>query len=219
MTVRAERQAPPNPWARTSRTHVDAPSGYAVRFHGCTSQCCPHPDLFVAGAAGTITADTDSWGLTNESDSIPLLVWSLDDPGEQTRVLPGRSTSPPFDLAGVSGADGHILTVFGPETARSRRSWCVGELPIAWGLHPDSRSHSVMLALVSSRMHGGSSTPPPTARAIGKQLGISHRTVQEHLRNLVDELGIPVPANRPRGWIQAALVSYALQHPYIAAPG
>lgn len=211
-TVLTLRPAGPPP--HDGRASVEAPAGILLTFHGCARACCPPPDLRVAGAAGQVVADADGWDLTNLSADLTLTVWCLDDPSNATRVLPGMSVSPPFDLAGVTGAAGHVLTVFGPHPAPARHRRCVADVPVAWGLEPTSRRHAVMVELVRRRLSGDLTTPPPTAREIGVALGMSHRTVQEHLRTLVDMLGIDAPPTRRPGWARDALVTFALTHTY-----
>ncbi|WP_125774535.1 response regulator transcription factor [Antribacter gilvus] len=199
---------------------VNVPAGRPVRFSGCVARCCPRPDLLVRGGAGTVYADEDgAWYLTNTSSAVTLRVWNLDDPHDQVRVLPGGTLSPPFDLAAVAGATGHILTVFGPEPTGTPPGWCVSDVPVAWGIDPTSRRYEVMVALVAPRMQGDVCAPLPTAREIGEQLGMSHRTVQEHLSALVRTLEIPTTKVRRPGWVQEALVTYALNHPYVPPAG
>jgi len=203
-----------------SRDGVDVPAGRPVTFSGCVAGCCPPPDLLVRGGAGTVRADDDgAWHLTNMSSAVALRVWNLDDPRDQVRVPPGGTLSPPFDLAAVAGATGHILTVFGPEPAAAPPGWCVSDVPVAWGIDPTSRRHEVMVALVAPRQRGDACAPLPTAREIGEQLGMSHRTVQEHLSALIRTLDIPTTRVRRPGWVQEALVTYALNHPYVPPKG
>lgn len=214
ITIRAERDG-----ARRGHGTADAPAGRVLQFHGCTDGCCPPPDLHVAGVAGSVVADRDGWRLANRSAVMPLRVWNLDDPRDRLRLLPGCATAPPFDLAGIAGAAGHVLTVFGPEQTAGTDARCVGHVRESWGLDPSSRRHAVMTALVADRMRGEGAAPLPTAREIGARLGISHRTVQEHLVQLAEQLGVPDPGHRRAGWIQEALVEFALLHPYVPAPG
>lgn len=204
---------------RVAGASVDAPMGRTLHFHGCTGGCCPPPDLRVEGVAGSVVADRDGWRLSNRSSVVPLRVWNLEDSRDRLRLLPGCSTVPPFDLAGVAGASGHVVTVFGPEQGTLADTWCVGQVRESWGLDPGSRRHAVMAALVADRMRGNSTVPLPTAREIGDRLGISHRTVQEHLVQLAEQLGVPEPGHRRAGWIQEALVDFALLHPYVPVSG
>ncbi|QJW38083.1 hypothetical protein [Cellulosimicrobium protaetiae] len=213
ITIRAERGG------RRAHRSADAPAGRVLQFHGCTDGCCPSPDLYVEGVAGSVVADEHGWRLANRSAVMPLRVWNLDDPGDRLRLLPGCATTPPFDLAGISGAAGHVLTVLGPEQGAVVEARCVGRVRESWGLDPGSRRHTVMAALVQDRMRGDSTVPLPTAREIGARLGISHRTVQEHLVQLAEQLKVPDPGHRRAGWIQEALVEFALLHPYVPAPG
>lgn len=194
---------------------INAPQGRPVTFHGCVAACCPTPSLAVVGAAGRIVALDGTWHLTNLSLDVTLRVWRLDDPRDGTHVPPGISVSPPFDLAGITGASGHVLTVFGPQQTPTTTACCVGASPVAWGLDPQSRRHDVMIALVTAAMQGDTASPVPTARTIGAELGMSHRTVQEHLRALVVSLKLSAPQGRRSGWIRDALVEYALHHTYI----
>lgn len=204
---------------RAGPDSIDAPVGRAVRFHGCTHACCPPADFHVAGGAGMVVARDGQWFVTNESASVTLRVWNLDDPNDQTRVPPGQTLSPPFDLAGISGAARHILTVFGPNPSMSAHGWCIGDLPVAWGLDPASRRHDVMVTLVARRMRGDMIAPPPTAREIGSELGISPRTVQEHLKLLAEQLDLRTTGHGKPGWIQTALTEFAVEHPYLPPPG
>jgi DNA-binding transcriptional ArsR family regulator len=197
---------------------VDVPVGRPVTFNGCQSDCCPAPDLVVPGAAGAIEAGTTAWSLTNHCQTVTLRIWSLEDPDEQVRVRPGQTVSPPFDLAGVAGAAGHVLVVFGPDPVETKTGYCVADVPVAWGLNPTSRRHDVMVALVRPRMTGDSTTPLPTTREIGDLLGMSHRTVQEHLGELTRVLGLTESTDRRPGWIRAALATFAANHPYVPAP-
>lgn len=213
LTVRLAADDHPGPSA------VDASAGRPVVFSGCETGCCPPPDLLVHGAAGTVLAEDGRWHLTNDSDVVPIRVWNLDDPRDHVRVPPGGTVSPPFDLAAVAGAKGHVLTVFGPEPRVEACGSCVSGVPVAWGIDPTSRRHEVMLVLVAPRMLGDSAAPLPTARQIGERLGMSHRTVQEHLTALVRSLGLAPSGSRRPGWLQEALATYALDHPYVPAPG
>lgn len=113
LTLRHAGAVPPD-----GRVSVEAPAGRPLTFHGCARTCCPPPDLRVAGAAGQVVAHADAWHLTNLSAGLSLTVWCLDDPSNATRVPPGMSVSPPYDLAGVTGAAGDVLTVFGPHPVR-----------------------------------------------------------------------------------------------------
>lgn len=210
---------PVEPAPRDGHASVEAPAGTPLTFHGCAGTCCPPPDLRVAGVAGQVVARAGAWDLTNLSTDLDLTVWCLDDPSNATRVLPGMSVSPPFDLAGVTGAAGHVLTVFGPHPAPARHRRCVADVPVAWGLEPTSRRHAVMVELVRCRLSGDLTTPPPTAREIGVVLGMSHRTVQEHIRALVDVLGISAPSVPRPGWARDALTTFALTHTYLPRRG
>lgn len=216
LTVKSEAQCNTH---RSGPDSIDVPADRPIRFHGCTRTCCPPADLHVAGGAGRVVAHDEQWFLTNESASVTLRVWNLDDPNDQTRVPPGQTLSPPFDLAGISGAAKHILTVFGPNPSVSAGDWCIGDLPVAWGLDPKSRRHDVMLTLVERRMRGDTTAPPPTAREIGSTLGMSPRTVQEHLKRLAEQLGLRTPGHCRPGWIQTALTDFAVEHPYLPPSG
>lgn len=198
---------------------IDAPARRTVTFNGCRTGCCPAPDLVVPGAAGTIVAGPADWWVTNHCPSVTLRIWSLEDPVEQVRARPGQTVSPPFDLAGISGAAGHVLTVFGPDPVASDVEFCVADVPVAWGLNPASRRHDVMVALVRPRMQGDPGATLPTTREIGDLLGMSHRTVQEHLYELARALGLTGQADRRPGWIRTALATYAANHPYVPPPG
>jgi DNA-binding transcriptional ArsR family regulator len=198
---------------------VDAPAGTPVTFHGCIDDCCPPADLHVAGAAGQVVAREGSWSLTNLSSVVTVTVWCLDDPQNASRVPPGISVSPPFDLAGVTGAAGHVLTVFGPNLVPVPKRHCVAETPVAWGLDPTSRRHAVMIELVRRRLAGDLAAPAPTDREIGGKLGMSPRTVQEHLRGLTEALRIAAPLDRRPGWAREALVRFAITHTYIPRRG
>lgn len=90
---------------------------------------------------------------------------------------------------------------------------------MTWGLEPTSRRHAVMVELVRRRLSGDLTTPPPTAREIGAALGMSHRTVQEHLRTLVRVLGICAPPSPRPGWAREALITFALTHTYVPRDG
>lgn len=198
---------------------LHARPGQALTFHGCLWGCCPLPDLRVTGAAGSIVADHHRWELTNDSASTPLRVWNLDSPHDQVRVPPGGTIAPPFDLAGVAGAAGQLFTVFGPEPDRLRPISCVSAVPVAWGIDPDSRRHDVMVALVAPRMQADPRAPLPTTCDIGRRLGISARTVQEHLAALARTLGLEGDGTRRPGRLQEALATYALNHPYVPPRG
>lgn len=198
---------------------VHAPLGRVIRFHGCVAGCCPAADLAVDGAAGSVVAYGDHWRLTNESAAVVLRVWNLDNPGDQFRVAPLQSVPVPFDLAGIAGAAGHAVTVLGPPAPLCGEERCVSSLRPAWGLEPTSRRHDVMLRLVGRRLRGDFASALPTAREIGRDLGISHRTVQEHLTWLVKHLAVVDPGHRRPGWIQEALVDFAVSHPYIPRAG
>ncbi|WP_402377415.1 hypothetical protein [Isoptericola rhizosphaerae] len=198
---------------------VDVPADVPVEFGSCDSGCCPATDLDVDGAAGSIVADERTWSIANLSASVPLRVWNLERPIDQVRVEPGTVLAPPFDLAGIAGASGHVLDVFGPDQRPAWSPRCSSGCVPAWGLDPASRRHAVMVALVSPRMTGDVTAPLPTTLEIAEMLDISPRTVEEHLVQLARVLRLsPVTARGP-GWIREALAHHALERPYVAPPG
>lgn len=203
--------------AEPPRRHEIA-AGRAVVFHGCRTGCCPPADPSVTGAAGIITTTEQSWSVLNTSTASPIQVWDLENSANRVTVGPGLGMAPPWDLAGIGVANRRILTVHGPRST-VKTTLCSGWTLPAWGLDPASRAHEVMVTLVAQQMAGDASVPLPTAREIGQQLGVSHRTVHEHLRHLVTVLGIEVPNHRKTGWVTSALADFALTVPYIPVPG
>ena len=117
-----------------------------------------------------------------------------------------------------AGADGYVLkTASGDELVRAVRTVYQGES----ALSPEIASKVVQQA-VSGRPAGAAGQVEPltdreldvlrlaaqglTNRAIGHQLGISHRTVQGHLQSIYGKLGVnsrteAVTESLRRGWI------------------
>lgn len=193
-----------------------AERGQRVSFGECRTGCCS-PNITVSGAAGHLTAYETHWAVANHSDAVPLLIVNPDRRNDRFVVPPRQGeTTVPFDIAEITGASGHVLTVLGPGPERRRcHAPCAGDVPAAWGLNPATTHYAVMMALVAHVLDGAD-REPPTPADIAASLGITIDGVHGHVNHLIKRLGSEAPAPpRPRNWKINALITYARNRPFV----
>lgn len=187
-----------------------------ISFGECNTGCCM-PVITTRGASGHVTGYEMHWAIANHSPHSPLVVRHAERSADRITIKPGQGdTIVPFDIAEVVGAQGHVLTVLGAGPgAGDCNAPCAGDIPVAWGLNPDTTYFKVMITAVWPIV-GGTDDPLPTAAEIAEELGLTMSQLYDHLTHLIRLLNLTPRCEDTRGpWRLATLATYAREHIYI----
>ena len=164
----------------------------------------PHPGVF--RNAGTITASSAFWTLSNLSTGQTYVVENPEGAGEYIKVAPGRVDAPvPFELARVVlPADGELLAfdVWAPRhdylTAPGDTGRTGGATTCAFPLNRSKRYFLVLTALCEPRLRGEPYAALPTTEQLMDRLrplwpGVGRSAVQWNIDYLAVKLRLKQP--------------------------
>jgi len=193
--------------------------GMELPFAACARSCCGG-ELITPGIGGVIYVYERHYEMANRA-ATSMRVSNLENPGEGFPIPPRSGRSPiPFELAAFTGTAGHVLTVYGPEPARSGgKPFCsTGDGAAPSRPRRDTTKYHVLYALCEGRLRGDHASPLPTSTQIAYDLSVSRTTVRRAIDSLADDLDLSPDGQPTTGWKTHALVNAAFSRGLITGP-